>query len=61
MEPVYNNTCLSVISFDFAFKKDKSYHPQALLKECKYIEKKLIRHINNNLSGFSYYDESDQE
>ena len=24
-----------------------------LLKECKYIEKKVIRHINDNLSDFS--------
>ena len=31
------------------------------LKECKYIEKKIIKHINENLSDFSSFDESDQE
>ena len=27
---------------------------QVFLKECKYIEKKVIRHIHDNLSDFSY-------
>ena len=31
------------------------------LKECKYIEKKVIRHINNNASDFSSSNESDEE
>ena len=32
------------------------------LKGCKYIEKKVIAHINdNNLSDFSFSDESDEE
>ena len=31
------------------------------LKECKYIEKKVVMHINDNLSDFSYSDESDEE
>ena len=35
-----NHTCLAVISFDSALKKDDSYYPQVFLKECKYIEKK---------------------
>ena len=57
-----NQTCLSVISLDSAFKKDDSYYPQVLLKECKYIEKKVVRHIHDSLSDFSYFsDESDEE
>ena len=57
-----NHTCLAVITLDSALKKDYSYYLQVLLKECKYIEKKVIRHINNNLSNFSYSsDESDEE
>ena len=57
-----NHTCLAVITLDSALKKDDSYYLQVLLKECKYIEKKVIRHINNNLSNFSYSsDESDEE
>ena len=48
-----------VISLDFALKKDDSYYPQVFLKNCKYIEKKVVRHINDNLSDFS--DESDEE
>ena len=46
-----NHTCLAVVSFCL----------QAFLTECKYIEKKGIRHINYNLSDFSQFDESDQE
>ena len=57
-----NHTCLAVITLDSALKKDDSYYLQVLSKECKYIEKKVIRHINNNLSNFSYSsDESDEE
>ena len=34
-----------------------------LLKECKYIEKKVVRQIYKNLSDFSYFsdDESSKE
>ena len=56
-----NHTCLLVISSDSALKKDENYYPQVFLKECKYIEKKVIRHINDNLSDFSSSDESDEE
>ena len=31
------------------------------LKECKYIEKKVIRDINDNLSDFPSSDEPDEE
>ena len=55
-----NLTCLTEISFDSAPKKYANYYPQVFLKECKYIEKKVIRHINDNLSNFSYSDESDE-
>ena len=48
-----NRTCLAVICLDSALKKDDNYYPQVFLKECKYIEKKVIRHINDNLSDFS--------
>ena len=56
-----NHTCLAVISLDSAFKKDENYYPQVLLIECKYIEKKVMRHINSYLSDFSYSDDSDEE
>ena len=52
---------LAVISQDSALKKDETYCPQVFLKECKHIEKKVSRHINDNLSDFSYSDESDEE
>ena len=38
-------------------KKDENYYLQVFLKECKYIEKKVIRNINGNLSDFSSDDE----
>ena len=53
-----NHTCLAVNSLDSALKKYENYYPQVFLKECKYIEKKVIRHINDNLRDFSYSDES---
>ena len=57
-----NHTCLAVISLDSALKKDDNYYPQVFLKECKYIEKKVVRHIHDNLSDFSYSsDELDEE
>ena len=56
-----NHTCLAVIILDSALKKDENYYTQVFLKECKYIEKKLTRHINSNLSDFPSSDESDEE
>ena len=43
-EEDYNYTCLAVISLDSALKRDEIYYPLVFLKECKYIEKKVIRH-----------------
>ena len=52
-----NHTYLVVISLDSALKKDKNYHQQVFLKECKYIEEKVIRHIIDDLESSS--DDSD--
>ena len=54
-------TFLAVVSLDSALKKDESYYPQVFLKERKYIEKRVTRHISDNLSDFSYSEESDEE
>ena len=56
-----NHTYLAVIGLDTALKKDENYYPQVFLKECKYIEKKVITLINSNLRDFSSSDESDEE
>ena len=56
-----NDTCLAVISLDSALKKNYNYYLQVLLKQCKYIEQKVISHINDNLSDFSSSDDSDEE
>ena len=56
-----NHTCLAVISLDSALKKDDNYYWQVFLKECKYIEKKVIRHINDNFSHLSSSDDDDDE
>ena len=47
-----NHTCLAVTSLDSSLKKDENYYRNVFLKECKYIEKKLVRHIYGNLSYF---------
>ena len=52
---------LAVISLDSALKKNENYYLEVFLKECKYIEKKVIRHIDDNLIDFSSSDESDEE
>ena len=57
-----NHTCLAVISFNSTLKRDGNYYPQLFLKERRYTEKNVVRHIYNNLSDFSYSsDESDEE
>ena len=52
-----NHNCLAVISLDSALKKDKNYYRPVFLKECKYIKKKVIRHIIEDLESSS--DDSD--
>ena len=59
-----NHTCLAVIRLDSTLKKDKNYYPQVYLKQSIYNEKEVVRHINDNLSDFSFSgksDESDEE
>ena len=56
-----NHTCLEVISLDSVLNKDENYYPQVFSKEFKYIEKKVIRYINDNLNDFSHSDKSDEE
>ena len=41
------HTCLAVISFDSALKKNENYHPQVFLKQYKYIK--------NKYSLYGYY------
>ena len=48
-----NHTCLAVITLDSALKKDESCYPQVFLKEYKYIKKKVIRHIPQDIESFS--------
>ena len=57
-----DHACLAVITLDSVVKKNDNYYPQEFLKKCKYIEKKVIRHIIDNSSDFSSsFDESDEE
>ena len=52
-----NHTCLALISLDSALKKDENSYLQVFLKECKYIEKRVVMHIINDLESSS--DDSD--
>ena len=56
-----NYAYLPAISSDSGLKKNVNYYRKMFLKECKYMEKKVIRHINDNLSDFSSSDEFDEE
>ena len=55
-----NLTCLAIISWDSALKKNGNYYSQVFLKKCKFIERKVVRHTNDNLSDYSSSDESDE-
>ena len=59
MDP--NHTYLPVISLDSALKKDENYYRQVFFKKCTCIEKKVIKHINDNSSDFSSSDEPCKE
>ena len=48
-----NHTCLTVVNLDSALKKDENSYPQVFLKECNYIEKKVVRHIMDDLESSS--------
>ena len=42
---------IASIKIDSAFKKDGNCYLQVLWKQCKYIEKKVIRHIFDDLES----------
>ena len=50
-----NHACLAATSLASALEKDENCYLQVFLKECKYIEKMVIRHIENSS------DDSDEE
>ena len=52
------HTCWAVINLDSALQKLENYYLQVFLRECKYIDKKVMRNINNNFSDFSSSDKS---
>ena len=54
-----NHTCLAVISLDSAVNKDGNCCPEIFLRQCKYIEKKVIRHIIDDLESSA--DDSDED
>ena len=43
-----------MVSFDSALKKDDNNYREVFLKTCKYVEKKVVRHIHDNLRDFFY-------
>ena len=47
-----------VINRDSALWKNKGYYPKVILKECKYIEKRVNRHITDDLE--SSFDDSNE-
>ena len=54
-----NYTCLAVISLDSTPKKDENFYQQAFIKERKYIQKKVVRHIIDDLESSDGSDDSD--
>ena len=41
------------MSLDSVLQKDGNYYLQVFLKECKYIQQKVVRHIHDKSSDFS--------
>ena len=56
-----NHTYLAVIILYSALKKRWKLLLQVFLKKYKYTDKKVVKQINNNLSGISFFGESDGE
>ena len=57
-----NHSYSAVISLDSSLKKHENYCSQVFLKECKYINKKVVRHIIDDLERSSDdSDDSDEE
>ena len=54
-----NHTCLAVVMIDSALKREENYYLQVFLKEGKYIEKEVIRHITEDIEVLS--SDSDEE
>ena len=54
-----NHACLAATSLASALKKDENCYLQVFLKECKYIEKMVIRHTVDFIENSS--DDSDEE
>ena len=54
-----NHFCLAMTDLDSAVKKDEDYYLQLTLKEYKFILKKIIRHIIDDIGSSS--DDSDEE
>ena len=44
-----NYTCLAVMTIDSALKRYENYYLRVFLKEYKYVEKEMIRHITEDL------------
>ena len=58
-----NYSCLAVIRLDSAPRKYENNYPQVFLKSCwekNMLRKKVVRHTNDNLSDFTFFDESDE-
>ena len=57
-----NHNYLGIVNFDSALKKYENNYPQVFLKEFKYIKKKVIRHIIDDLGkSCDDFDDSDEE
>ena len=47
-----NHTCLAVLTLDSALKKMIVIIRRVFLKQCRYIEEKVVRHIHDTFSDF---------
>ena len=53
---------MALISLESALKESDNYYPQVLLKECKYIEEKVVGYIIDDLEISSDdFGNSDEE
>ena len=47
-----NHTCLAITTLDSALKKMIVIICKVFLKQCRYIEENVVRHIHDTLSDF---------
>ena len=53
--------CLSIIMLDSVIKANKKHYPETLLEECKYVQEKIKKKMENHINDDLEKSESDSD